>query len=710
MAKRGCFHCRPPELVDECLAELQDEGVGPVDCLSDPCVLSRPDSFDGIHEHRWLEFAVPVPDGRQAGDVITFHTPDKTAWKLRVPAGKAAGDTFQVKLPRPQRVSVLVPRGKRSGDSFKFVGPDDKVHVAVVPPGLRPGEAFSASVYYSPPQHGIGLEESELVAWLDAARAFTMNSEFDLARLVGTHIPNLTKLIASMTGESDNNITVQALADKLTLSQLLGNLDLPMMPTLLSITDPRTMKEEIDLFVDQSIASDDKSDMVLKPIHLSSGQGVLVLKNSVREDSRDITIQSLERHIKQYWSHPRALEENGTLVQPTFRTLRPGFLLQPKYESLVAFPTALELRAIALWGKVRLGVWWWGAFDGPCPKVAHRNTWIVRRQVRHCRLSDDDTWEVLHQHSGDNPGFDAAHKILLHHMPAIARMTERLSTVVGAPFLRVDFFVGSPQWGLRLNSVAFAPAVDLRRKGKPWSGQAKCPPLIDDAPAMAQILMRGMQEVKERKPSMHFLSKLGVRGNTYDDMTVDVLLPNERLPMPMCGFHPAGFESIDYAVPADLCNTPRSSSAPSWGTSSQGRSAAPASPRLRERDEISTTSSQADSFSLQTPSRKINFQSPNMGMRPADLYGKAQDQRAPSPLVTPSTRMSESIEARTSPNLPSSPSSQAQSSPRIGGVHCFVRPEVRDKLLQNQTGHAAGSLPSRCQVTGNAARPGKMSL
>ncbi|CAK0800958.1 unnamed protein product, partial [Prorocentrum cordatum] len=42
------------------------------------------------------------------------------------------------------------------------------------------------------------------------------------------------------------------------------------------------------------------------------------------------------------------------------RSLVPGFIAQPRYRSCLDFGHPLEMRVVTLWGKARVGVWWWG--------------------------------------------------------------------------------------------------------------------------------------------------------------------------------------------------------------------------------------------------------------------------------------------------------------------------------------------------------------
>jgi len=132
----------------------------------------------------------------------------------------------------------------------------------------------------------------------------------------------------------------------------------------------------------------------------------------------------------------------------------------------------------------------------------------VRQLIRPGSFSEDDGWEIIHQHKGHNPGFDAALELFRRAMPAMAAAAEAIATAAGAPFLRSDFFVGSGRWGVRLNEVAYGSGIDYRRKG---SGAD----LVDDSPAIARILQEGHALCTQRYNPEFFLEPLGANGTSY---------------------------------------------------------------------------------------------------------------------------------------------------------------------------------------------------
>lgn len=58
---------------------------------------------------------------------------------------------------------------------------------------------------------------------------------------------------------------------------------------------------------------------------------------------------------------------------------------------------------VTIWGKARVGIWWWGRSSEP---KGRRSTWLVRKPKQR-QLSEEDDWELLHDHRGGNRGFEA---------------------------------------------------------------------------------------------------------------------------------------------------------------------------------------------------------------------------------------------------------------------------------------------------------------
>merc|ERR1712070_424856 len=142
-------------------------------------------------------------------------------------------------------------------------------------------------------------------------------------------------------------------------------------------------------------------DFVVKPVHLSNARGVLLFaQRSVQEG---FTPERLAQHMDQCMDEEAAETESAAL-----RTLLPGIIIQPRYVCVVGFRAPLELRVSTLWGKARVGQWWWGRDLEAKDEVPQRNVWLVRRLISSTEFNDDDTWEVVHEHPGGNTGFTEA--------------------------------------------------------------------------------------------------------------------------------------------------------------------------------------------------------------------------------------------------------------------------------------------------------------
>eukprot|EP00927_Polykrikos_kofoidii_P045032 TRINITY_DN3889_c0_g2_i1.p1 TRINITY_DN3889_c0_g2~~TRINITY_DN3889_c0_g2_i1.p1 ORF type:complete len:702 (+),score=99.63 TRINITY_DN3889_c0_g2_i1:71-2176(+) len=365
--------------------------------------------------------------------------------------------------------------------------------------------------------------------WLVAAQSFPLNTDFDFTTGYGAgrgtlDLPSLRKV---MKEESAGKRTIQILSDKLLLHGLIQNLGVAQMPLFLSLRgdEPisRNHKDEIERFVRDHLSKDDDQDVVMKPTHLSSGTGVIVI-SQVAPKYHEATVNYLDHHVKKYMAQTAHADESAAL-----RSLRPGFIVQPKYESVVKFKTPLELRVVTIWGKARLGVWWWGrAKDGG--EHTGRNAWLVRHPASPGKLSDNDAWEVVHEHAGTNLGFDCGLKLFHRHMSSMTAAAEKVARAVGAPFLRCDFFVGCPKWGVRLNEVAYGCGADYRTSlHKPVCERAslsgaRCGELtrntVDDSESVARILQEGMARCQIKMAPKIFFERLGVCGRTYSNTVV----------------------------------------------------------------------------------------------------------------------------------------------------------------------------------------------
>jgi hypothetical protein len=358
------------------------------------------------------------------------------------------------------------------------------------------------------------LSEAELQPWLQAATDFALNSDFDIESALRRYrnekaappndIVKLSGLVDVMKAESSGKRTIQALGDKIILSELMRNLGVPQMPLLLAKHGNISI-ETVEALVKSLEVSEDREEafaIVAKPTHLSSGEGSMILSRRSWE-SQGWDAKKLKQHMDKYLAKSAKDCESEAL-----RSLVPGFVVQHRYKSAVDFGLPLEIRVVTLFGKARFGVWWWGrpGTEG-AGKKSQRNVWVVRQSTNGPDLENTEGWEVIHEHSGENVGFHRALDLFVQGMPAMAAAAEAIARAVGAPFLRSDFFIGSERWGIRLNEVAYGSGVDCRR-APTTEGHA----LVDDAPAIAQILQRGLPLCRREAPE-HFLSKLGVHGD-----------------------------------------------------------------------------------------------------------------------------------------------------------------------------------------------------
>lgn len=388
------------------------------------------------------------------------------------------------------------------------------------------------------------LSEIDLRPWIEAARDFEMNLDFEVQLDATSCQHNLDVLMDTMKAQSDGKWTIQALADKIMLSKMMDNLGVPQMQGLLIVERPDIDHRDIENFVLRHLCGPSSYDVVVKPTHMSNAAGVINVSRPTPSEGPQMTIDYLAWHLKHFMN-----EKAGSYESAALQSTRPGFIVQPKYESVIDFKAPLEVRVVVLWGKARLAVWWWG-HAGSSPHC-HRNTWLVRCPAQRGELSEADTWQVIHMHSGNNPGFEKAIELFERHIPVMADLAEVIATAVGAPFLRSDFFVGSPQWGVRLNEVAYGSGIEYVN-----FSDSPSRPIVDDSTAIAQILQEGFAHCQRRIPAQHFLWKLGVRGHTYADMTVQPVPPHLRPPLPPsvagAGSDP---QCLALAVPEDLCAT-----------------------------------------------------------------------------------------------------------------------------------------------------------
>jgi len=393
------------------------------------------------------------------------------------------------------------------------------------------------------------LQPDNVQLWIDAAEDFELSSDFDVTQRVEKR-PNidLPAIMAAMKEESNGKRTIQALSDKLMLHRMIRNLGIPQMPVLIAV-DRQLTKNDVDTLVFKHMGGARSVEVVLKPSHLSNGTGVVTV-STPKPQERQPTVDYLVQHVQKFLAEKADPKESAAL-----RALRPGFLAQPKYKSVISFKLPLELRVLVLWGRARLSFWWWGR---GVPESS-RNAWFTRRSGNGGRLDlATDVWECVHEHTmGTNRGFEKAIELFQRHLRETAAAAEALAVAVGAPFLRADFFVGSTEWGVRLNEVAYGCGADYRNLVCEASGERK---IIDDAPQIARILREGMSRCRRRAPPERFLSRLGVHGTNYNDLVVSDLPASLRPQLPEGVLREgSGSQCEAFAVPEDQCISPRTS-------------------------------------------------------------------------------------------------------------------------------------------------------
>jgi hypothetical protein len=416
-----------------------------------------------------------------------------------VPLGLGVGDSFKVQILKgtvfqPQHVPV--PEHAKPGDVLHVRGFDGVITETLVPEDATPGGMFICMVPIAQGLCGVPmgkvLSDASLEAWLETARGFNMNADFVVHDADGAESRDFTGLMNAMKASSADKVTIQCLGDKLILSQLVDTLQIPQMPTLLAVREVSDVAERVREFVERHLA-EGAPPVILKPTHLSSAEGVKGFSACNALD-RDCTVQAIESHVLEFLA-----KSANQLESQALQSLAPGFVAQPLYQSdLLGAGSPLELRVTSLWGKARTAVWWWGE------ATPERNVWIVRDE------EDPNKWEACHANEcGDASFHDAVHTFL-RHMPEMSNWTERIAVSVGAPFLRADFFVGSANFGVRLNEVAYGSGVAYRRRQVDTEG------LVDDAAVISQILQEGYKVCEKVSGPESFLRPLGVQGDAYE--------------------------------------------------------------------------------------------------------------------------------------------------------------------------------------------------
>ena len=333
------------------------------------------------------------------------------------------------------------------------------------------------------------LGEHDLRPWLEAATNFTMNTDFELEGVCRSDRLDPAKLMAVMKKQSTGKKSIQALGDKYILQHLIKEIGVPQMPLIASIRSGFGFPASINKFIDDVDACDADFKIIAKPTHLSSGRGAFIIKGGAGTPTD--TPAACDKICT--W----LVKDAGETESEALRQLKPGYIAQPMYSPCSCFKLPAELRVVTVWGKARIAVWWWGRGEN-----SYMNTWFIQKTP--------DLWDVLHKNPDVNPAFEAALNLFTVELHHIAPLAESIASAVGAPFLRSDFFVGDPKWGVRLNEVAYGSGIDLisqDARGK----------LRDDLFVISRLLYSGLSRCRKESPDW-FLSKLGLRGASYSEL------------------------------------------------------------------------------------------------------------------------------------------------------------------------------------------------
>jgi len=347
-------------------------------------------------------------------------------------------------------------------------------------------------------QYREDFSDAQLGPWIEAAKTFELNTDFDLGAVLPEESLELPDLMGIMKVQSGGKRTIQALGDKILLNRILSNLGVPQMPILLAMHGSVDASKVVELVdgLERSRESD-AFDIVVKPTHLSNGSGSLIITTPTWR-SLGYDAQVLTDHMREYMKEQAHETESAAL-----QSLIPGFIVQPRYRSCVDFGFPIEIRVVTLWGKTRVGIWWFGTDR----TVYDNNAWFV--PVVGAGKAETESWKALPAMPNRTAAHSSGVQLVLKAMPTLARAAEKIARATGAPFLRSDFFVGSSKYGVRLNEVAYCSNIELRRISKNLAGYA------DDQAAIAQILHRGFKLCRRQAPE-HFLSKLGAQGSAYE--------------------------------------------------------------------------------------------------------------------------------------------------------------------------------------------------
>lgn len=201
------------------------------------------------------------------------------------------------------------------------------------------------------------LTTEALEAWLDAAKNFELNADFDISDKLQDGKPlSLMSLMNIMKLESAEKNTIQAIGDKIILNRLLDNMKVPQMPLLfdarIKATVPKVQEFIANMLKAEEAGDTEAFSVVVKPTHLSNGAGALIFSSKEHWEQKQYNAEKLLQHMEKYLAEKPDGSESEAL-----KSLIPGFIVQPCYKSCLEFKAPLEMRVVTLWGKARLGIW-----------------------------------------------------------------------------------------------------------------------------------------------------------------------------------------------------------------------------------------------------------------------------------------------------------------------------------------------------------------
>ena len=132
---------------------------------------------------------------------------------------------------------------------------------------------------------------------------------------------------------------------------------------------------------------------------------------------------------------------------------------------------------------------------------------------------------------------------------------------------------------------------------------------MDDSPAIAQILQEGLSHCRKRSQANDFLSKIGARGKSYAEMTVESFAESGRQgprldPMFRQAAEASKDNCVDCFVPDELCTTHRELDSSDCGDSTDSTEC--------------TTEASDRTVAVRCQSEDLSFSSEEAGTEPSD--------------------------------------------------------------------------------------------